>query len=311
MTYPWTGRLSYSLLKTIASSPAHFLHACKVGVEVTPSMRLGTCTHYSLLGGRLPPIVYDGDRRGNEWECLVAMLRGSPMAIYEAPARTGKAWSEFKSAHRDVPIYLASERDAVVQIAAQVAERGASERDLYTASERELGETIATAVRELPHNANAYRSYIDGGQYETPIEWEMGGFECATRGVDVLHPSRGLIVDYKTTRDVAEWALARQARALHYAEQIAMYDAAVTACLWSPREHAIVATCTSDPYCTVVLPIRPAALQIARGVVDGWLATLRDCLDSDTWPGPPGFDLEPAPWDIQTTGECDLPEASP
>ena len=53
MTYPWTGPLSYSLLKLLdpeLGSPAEFLHACHAPHTATDAMKLGTLVHWHLLG---------------------------------------------------------------------------------------------------------------------------------------------------------------------------------------------------------------------------------------------------------------------
>jgi hypothetical protein len=45
--------------------------------------------------------------------------------------------------------------------------------------------------------------------------------------------------------------------------------------------------------------------------VSSWLATLRQCLDADTWPGPAGWEIEPPPWEQPIEGEADLSAGTP
>ena len=72
MKYPWgDGPLSYSLLKLLdpdLGSPAEFLHACKAEHKPTDAMRLGTCTHWHLLGGppERKPLVYTASKTTGE-----------------------------------------------------------------------------------------------------------------------------------------------------------------------------------------------------------------------------------------------------
>jgi hypothetical protein len=49
----------------------------------------------------------------------------------------------------------------------------------------------------------------------------------------------------------------------------------------------------------------------ARARVSSWLATLRQCLDADTWPGPAGWEIEPPPWEQPLEGEADLSAGTP
>jgi hypothetical protein len=62
--YPWTGELSFSLLKLMGTSPAHFRYACDHPMVASKAMRLGTLVHWHLLGGPedRKPLVYLGDK---------------------------------------------------------------------------------------------------------------------------------------------------------------------------------------------------------------------------------------------------------
>jgi PDDEXK-like domain of unknown function (DUF3799) len=73
----WTGRLHFSTLKQMERSAAHFRHACLNPMEATAAMRVGTLVHHYLLGSSSPPVVYDGTRRGKEWDAFLSSHQGA------------------------------------------------------------------------------------------------------------------------------------------------------------------------------------------------------------------------------------------
>lgn len=58
----------FSQLKHMAKSPAHYHHAMLNPTPQTEAMRKGAYTHALVLGGEDRWAVYDGIRRGKEWE---------------------------------------------------------------------------------------------------------------------------------------------------------------------------------------------------------------------------------------------------
>ena len=181
--------------------------------------------------------------------------------------------------------------------------------EIYGASEWDEAAAIAEAVSTGPHNRTVRETWIDGGQYETPISWEMGGFPFATRGVDIIIPSSRRVADLKKCQSVRRFQLERQTTALRYPEQLVVYESAVRAAMFDPSESAIVAVCATAPHCTVELRLGSAARARSLARVEQWLAILRTCLDRDEWPGPDGWEIEPPAWE-GVTGEDGLEEAS-
>lgn len=217
------------------------------------------------------------------WHLLGGPEHRRPLVYEGDKVRDPKAWKAYKAEH-------------------------AGER-IYGLDEWREGEAIGCAVRTAPHNRPIYTRWIEGGQYETPLEWEMGGFPFHTGGVDILRPGVRELVDYKTAATVRRGLLSAQVSRLRYPEQLVTYAAGVRACLWEPRVLALVATCSSPPYCSVALVMGGAACQAADAHVASWLDLLRRCLDTDTWPGPEGWEIEPPAWE-RMQGEEDLPEAA-
>lgn len=58
--------VSFSELKHIGQSPAHYIERRRNPIEPTANMLFGTAVHAMVLGGR-PIVQWAGDRRGNAW----------------------------------------------------------------------------------------------------------------------------------------------------------------------------------------------------------------------------------------------------
>lgn len=77
----------FSSLKHIALSPAHYIYRLEnPGSFDTPAMRLGRLAHVLALTPDVDPVIFDGSRRGKEWDA-------------------------FEKAHEGEEVYTASEFD--------------------------------------------------------------------------------------------------------------------------------------------------------------------------------------------------------
>ena len=267
MTYPWPFKLSFSLLKSI--DPQYG----------SPAHFLASCKakHTPTPAMRLGTLVH--------WEILKGHRK--PF-VYGASKTLGpdarKAWAAFKAEHAGEEIYGADE-----------AQRAAE---------------IARDAMSLQSNLDALKGWVTGDgyeptQYETMLEWSMCGFEMYTRGVDIIMPHSRRIADLKTCTSVQRDILYRNMMSLRYPEQLVTYEAAVRECYWDPSDSAIVALQTEFPHFMVAAVLSEAARARAVDRVYGWLSTLRNCLDRDTWPGPQGWEIEPPAWEA-LEGECEL-----
>ena len=183
--------------------------------------------------------------------------------------------------------------------------------ELFTAAEDNEAIEIATAVRTAPHNRHLYEKYIVGGEYEIPLEWEMLGFQFATRGVDILQRVEGRLTDYKTVMSSRQRKLRYLAADRNYAEQLVCYGEALAQNGFEAQSFHNVCTHTKPPYITRVITHSPAAIECAKKVLVGWAETLRKCLDTGEWPGSGAYEqdeftLEGGP--IAVTGIDDLEE---
>ena len=256
--YPWSGRLSFSLLKTIAISPAHFLRACTAKRTSSTTMRRGTMAHLHLFGvhpDRPAPLFYRDDKVAD------------PLA-----------WRAFQA-------------DAKAKYGPDV--------EIFSAKEDIEGKAIADAVKTAPHNRALWEQWIEGAEYEVPLEWDFCGFPFRTRGVDIVHHARRAIVDYKTARSTEPRKLAYAIRDYRYVEQLATYDDGMRAAYqnestgevgFDAQEWAIFATDTVDPYVSTVVRIGRDQIVEARRTIFAWADLLHSCLAKNDWPG---YEREP------------------
>jgi hypothetical protein len=86
--------LSYSLLKQMGTSPAHFLHACHNPIRRSSALRRGTIVHRLVLGDghkAWPLVVWEGRRAGKLWD---AFARGAAGAMAADTVVTRSEMSE-------------------------------------------------------------------------------------------------------------------------------------------------------------------------------------------------------------------------
>lgn len=80
---PADGRMHFSALKQFANSPAHYADYIKNGLQDTPSMRIGRALHALVLQD-VSPVIFDGLRRGKEWDAFVASSTAEKVDILNA-----------------------------------------------------------------------------------------------------------------------------------------------------------------------------------------------------------------------------------
>lgn len=179
--------------------------------------------------------------------------------------------------------------------------------EIHTEDEAEEAETIADAIRTAPHNRALHDEWIAGATYERPLRWSMKGIPFRTRGVDVFHGVRARLVDFKTTRSSRPDLFRRQAGALYYAVQVAIYREGLRQNGYEVREAGIFATCTVRPYVSTFFSLSRQALEAGDVVMWEWIDRVNAGLSTGHWPG---YSRTPVPLDTEIFGEADLPEES-
>jgi hypothetical protein len=196
----------------------------------------------------------------------------TPVILFDGADRRAKGWKEFHASHKD-------------------------SHTIVTRSEWDEAEPIANAVK----SSELARQYLDGARYETPLTWEYGGLQRATRGVDII--GAGWIADLKTARCAEPRKFMREACNMFYHAQAADYREACRANGIACDEVYILAVETSAPYPVVVFKMVPEVLELGLRLIDKWSEKLRQCQDADQWPGyaQSAVDFEAPAW--MTAGE--------
>jgi hypothetical protein len=156
-------------------------------------------------------------------------------------------------------------------------------KELVNADELELLERITAAVRE---NDAAAKSLDMLSEVETSIFWidPETGIECRCRPDGILR--NGVILDVKTTRGATPDSFAKSIAQYRYHVQAAFYGDGYEAAYGAPPTgFMFLAVETEAPHLTACY--FASAAMIARGRADykANLATYRECLDTDEWPG--------------------------
>lgn len=172
-------------------------------------------------------------------------------AVYEGGARRGKEWAAFASA---------------------LAGRGILKPDEY-----QLCLNVRDAVRANPHAAELLT-----GDSEVTLEWidETTGLDCKAR-VDHISAA-GALVDLKTAASIEPRDFQRSAFKFGYYGQMAFYARAISP---EPIPVYMIAVEIAPPHDVVVYELDEYALDYGDALVDEYLGRLRECLDTDVWPG--------------------------
>lgn len=213
----------------------------------TPALTLGTAAHCKVL----EPERFGGQFR--IWE-----KRADSDAAKLAP-RQGKVWDAFK-----------------IQAAADRV-------DILTIDEANEAQAIASAVRADP----AAMRYLEAGEPEVSMQWEMQGRACKGR-VDWLTYVRDepVLVGLKTSRDCRPFYFGKQAAQLEYPQQWAWYFNGfhiITA--RRPKVVEIVVE-SAAPYAVAVYVISDDILLQGEEEYGKLLLQYAECEASGKWPGP-------------------------
>jgi hypothetical protein len=185
------------------------------------------------------------------------------LAIWDEGTRRGKAWESFCEKHAGKTIL---------------------KRDDY-----ETAKAMSLSVRSSP----MAKPYLVGGKAEVTLQWEEQGFKCKGR-VDYLSHA---IVDLKSTRSAAVVAFGKQMFDALVHAQLAFYRSGVKA-TGAILPCVLIATENTFPYVTQVYRLTEAQLEQGASEYSAWLATLKHCNATQTFPGywPEETDLQFPKW---------------
>lgn len=175
--------------------------------------------------------------------------------------RTGRKWEEFCVAHAGKTILTEDEcSDALA---------------------------IAHAVRNDP----VARKYLEAGEPEVVMRWDLQGRPCKGRIDWLTRLEADVIVGLKTARSCEPFKFGAAAASLGYALQWAFYfDGFVAATGRKPRLVEIVVE-SAAPHAVVVYSIPEDVIEYGRDEYQTLLHRLSECEARDEWPGPAETEL--------------------
>lgn len=207
---------------------------------------------------------------------LLGQRPGHRVVCFDGEARRGKAWDAFDANHK------------------LIAEAEGVQIDILTAPEWDEAAAISAAVRA---DTQAAILFEEGMRHEVPLEWEGGGFECATGGLDAV--GRKKLIDLKITNSVEPERCGKLAFNMLYPQQLAFYAEGCAANGIDISEGVFLVNVEARaPYDVTVFELTPETLDLGRKSLSLWRETLRNCALSDHWPGytQSVIKLEPPLW---------------
>lgn len=228
---------------------------------------------------------------GVNWSRL-KHLRASPKAYRhfadhpeDDPETTGRLRGQllhalvFGTLDRDFAIYEGDRRGTNDYKAFVAANPG---KAILKASEMEDVQRQADAARSHP----ALTPYLDGAETELTLRWrDVSGLDCKGR-VDLWHPASGTLIDLKGSTTVNAERFGRLAASAGYPCQLAHYARGIAAVTGhAPRKLALFAVESKPPFDGGLFVLDSIAERDARDQLTALLERLRECEQTDEWPG--------------------------
>ena len=128
----------------------------------------------------------------------------------------------------------------------------------------------------MPHEVEHVVRWIDAAT----------GLECKGR-VDWVCPTRGILIDLKTTQDASVESFEQDMARFGYAEQLAFYADGLTAAGIPIRQTIIIAVEKSPPFGVALYSIADDSLDAGRALNRVRLQIWARCSKTNTWPSYP------------------------
>lgn len=170
--------------------------------------------------------------------------------------RRGNKWKNFVAENADKTIFKQSEIDDI--------------------------EPIIEALRPVvaPFLTNT-------AEVEQTILWTdpTTGIQCKARP-DLRDPKARIVAEIKTTNSADIRRFGHDVARYKYHGQAAHYRAGIIYGLgWTPAEHILIVVESKPPYDTGIFPFAEDALEVGRELVESLLARLKECTETNHWPG--------------------------
>lgn len=155
-------------------------------------------------------------------------------------------------------------------------------RTLLTATDDATIRGMAKAVREHPLASRM----VVGGESEVTVRWTDAetGISCKCRA-DYYVRKHGMVIDLKSTTDASEKAFRRDVAKYGYDVQNVLYRAGFAAAAAPATHFVFVAIEKEPPYAIGVYTLDERWHQAAYVRVRRLMATMRECVASNDWPG--------------------------
>lgn len=179
------------------------------------------------------------------------VLGGREPIVWDGDRR-GNAWKAFKAEHEG--------------------------SEILTVAERDLSMRAADAVMRHSRAAELIE-----GEHEVPLQWEIAGRACATRGVDVI--GKRHVTELKTSFTTAPWRFPNLALRMHYHAQLAWYRDALAQLRAQDFDYGfVVGVEVKAPFAVTVFELTPRTLEAGTKAYRLWLERLLACESSNDWP---------------------------
>jgi hypothetical protein len=166
----------------MARSPRHYQHALEHGVTETAAMRIGSAAHALVLGGWRSFAVYDGVRRGREWESFRDAQDGDTTILNAREDETARAVGLAVQSDPDACDLLSGEVER--SIAWEVAGRLCiGTPDALTLSKGDLSDLKVTA----DGNPEKFIWHAARQGWLAQLAWYADGLRSLGRTVNHLH----------------------------------------------------------------------------------------------------------------------------
>lgn len=200
--------LHWTTLKHIARSPAHLVAAIE-NPKDTPPMRLGRLVHTIVLGGP-PSAVWDGTRRGKEWEAFKAANEGREIVTRDEVERATKIANAVQRSPVAAPVLNGVTEYAVEweALGRKCATRGI---DIHNHGENFLADLKTTTNAE----PDKFRRACLGMGYHAQLAWYMDAAAAIGKPV-----TRAYIIGVETAPPFAVTVLHVTARTLELGRQL-------------------------------------------------------------------------------------------
>lgn len=240
--------VNFSTLKHMAHSPKRYRHRLRHGVATTDGMRLGTSAHTAVL-------------EPNRFMTHYAMYTPPP-----PDEKTGKAKSDRRGTKAWKAFEAANDGKTIVKEAEYMR---------------------ALAIRDAVRADPAAMRYLEIGTPEVAMVWvdKETGLLCKARVDWISDDPADTIVDLKSSADVTPFNFCRTSARLLVHWQAAWYADGYETITGRSPSFKVVAAEQEGPHDIVVYNMPGEVLDIGRDEYRKRLLQLKDCLETNAWPG--------------------------